>query len=44
MKLRLSTRARGFEAKLAALTRYEAAQDPALQKVVRKILADVRAR
>ena len=39
---RLSTRARGFEAKLAALTRYEAAQDPALQKVVRKILADVR--
>ena len=45
MKLRrLSTRARGFEAKLAALTRYEAAQDPALQKVVRKILADVRKR
>jgi histidinol dehydrogenase len=41
---RLSTRARGFEAKLAALTRYEAAQDPALQKVVRKILADVRKR
>ena len=45
MKLRrLSTHARGFEAKLAALTRYEAAQDPAVQKAVRRILADVRKR
>ena len=45
MKLRrLSTRERNFAAKLAALTRYDAAQDPAVQKAVRKILADVRAR
>ena len=45
MKLRrLSTRSPGFEAKLAALTRYDAAQDPAVQKAVRKILADVRKR
>jgi histidinol dehydrogenase len=45
MKLRrLSTRSRGFAAKLAALTRYDAAQDPAVQKAVRKILADVRKR
>lgn len=45
MKLRrLSTRARGFDAKLAALTRYDAAQDPSVQKAVRKILADVRKR
>jgi histidinol dehydrogenase len=45
MKLRrLSTRDRGFEGKLKALTRYEAAQDPAVQKVVRRILADVRKR
>jgi histidinol dehydrogenase len=41
---RLSTRAPGFDAKLAALTRYDAAQDPAVQKTVRKILADVRRR
>jgi histidinol dehydrogenase len=41
---RLSTRARGFDAKLAALTRYDAAQDPSVQKAVRKILADVRKR
>jgi histidinol dehydrogenase len=41
---RLSTRAAGFDAKLAALTRYAAAQDPAVQKTVRRILADVRAR
>jgi histidinol dehydrogenase len=41
---RLSTRAAGFDAKLAALTRYDAAQDPAVQKAVRKILADVRKR
>ena len=45
MKLRrLSTRANGFERKLAAITRYEAAQDPAVQKAVRAILADVRKR
>lgn len=45
MKLRrLSTRAPGFERKLAALTRYDAAQDPAVQKAVRRILADVRKR
>ena len=45
MKLRrLSTRDAGFDAELAALTRFEAAQDPALQAVVRDILADVRAR
>ncbi len=45
MKLRrLSTAAAGFDAKLAALTRYDAAQDPAVQKAVRKILADVRKR
>jgi len=41
---RLSTRAPGFDAKLAALTRYDAAQDPAVQKTVRRILADVRKR
>ena len=45
MKLRrLSTRENGFERKLAAITRYEAAQDPAVQKAVRAILADVRKR
>ena len=45
MKLRrLSTRDAGFDAELAALTRFEAAQDPAVQAVVRDILADVRAR
>jgi histidinol dehydrogenase len=43
MKLRrLSTAAAGFQAKLAALTRYDAAQDPKVQKAVRAILADVR--
>jgi histidinol dehydrogenase len=42
--LRLSTRAAGFDGKLAALTRYDAAQDPAVQKTVRRILADVRKR
>jgi histidinol dehydrogenase len=41
---RLSTRAPGFDRKLAALTRYDAAQDPAVQKTVRRILADVRKR
>ena len=45
MKLRrLSTRDRGFEASLKALTRYDAAQDPAVQKAVRTILAEVRKR
>jgi len=45
MKLpRLSTRVAGFDAKLAALTRYAAAQDPKVQKAVRAILADVRKR
>ena len=45
MKLRrLSTLARGFDAKLAALTRYDATRDPAVEKTVRRILADVRAR
>jgi histidinol dehydrogenase len=45
MKLRrLSTAAAGFDSKLAALTRYDAAQDPAVQKAVKKILADVRKR
>ena len=45
MKLRrLSTRMAGFDAKLGALTRYQAAQHPALQRTVRRILADVRAR
>jgi histidinol dehydrogenase len=39
---RLSTAAAGFDAKLAALTRYDAAQDPQVQKAVRAILADVR--
>jgi len=41
---RLSTRAAGFDAKLAALTRYDAAQDPQVQGSVRRILADVRKR
>jgi histidinol dehydrogenase len=41
---RLSTRAPGFDSKLAALTRFDAAQDPAVQKAVRRILADVRKR
>jgi histidinol dehydrogenase len=45
MKLRrLSTRDRNFERKLAELTRYEAVQDPAVQKAVRGILAEVRRR
>ncbi|MGQ0546033.1 MAG: histidinol dehydrogenase [Betaproteobacteria bacterium] len=45
MKLRrLSTREAGFAAELAALARYDAAQDPAVQEAVRRILADVRAR
>jgi histidinol dehydrogenase len=45
MKMRrLSTRAAGFDRKLAALTRYDAAQDPKVQATVRRILADVRKR
>jgi histidinol dehydrogenase len=45
MKLRrLSTKDRRFDGKLKALTRYDAAQDPAVQKAVRRILADVRKR
>ena len=45
MKLRrLSTRKPGFEAKLRALTRYDAVQDPKVQATVRRILADVRKR
>jgi histidinol dehydrogenase len=45
MKLRrLSTRDTGFSSKLAALTRYDAAQDPAVQRSVRSIIADVRKR
>jgi histidinol dehydrogenase len=45
MKLRsLSTRDSDFESALLELTRYEAAQDPALQETVRAILADVRRR
>jgi histidinol dehydrogenase len=45
MKLRrLSTRDRAFDRKLGALTRYDAAQDPAVQKSVRRIIADVRAK
>ncbi len=45
MKLRrLSTRAPGFDTELAALTRYEAAQDEAVAATVRGIVADVRAR
>jgi histidinol dehydrogenase len=41
---RLSTRERGFDARLAALTRYEAAQDARLQAAVRAIVAGVRRR
>jgi histidinol dehydrogenase len=45
MKMRrLSTKDQGFEGQLKALTRYDAAQDPAVQKAVRKILVDVRKR
>ena len=45
MKLRrLSTRAAGFDAELARLTRSAPAQDAALQETVRAILADVRRR
>ncbi len=41
---RLSTRDAGFDAALEALTRFDAAQDPAVHDAVRAILADVRAR
>jgi histidinol dehydrogenase len=45
MKLRrLSSSDAGFERELVALTRYEAAQDPAVETAVRAILADVRVR
>jgi histidinol dehydrogenase len=45
MKLRrLSTRTRGFDAKLTALTCGRAAQNPAVEKAVRRIIADVRKR
>jgi histidinol dehydrogenase len=45
MKLRrLSTRGADFDAELAALTRYDAAQDGAVETAVRAILADVRVR
>jgi len=45
MKMRrLSTKDRGFAGRLKALTSYDAAQDPTVQKAVRKILADVRKR
>ena len=45
MKIRrLSTRAPGFDAKLAALTRFEASADAGVERVVRKIIADVRRR
>jgi histidinol dehydrogenase len=41
---RLSTRESGFDAALAALTRFEAAQDPDVEAAVRGILREVRAR
>jgi histidinol dehydrogenase len=41
---RLSTRAAGFDAELAALTRYDAAAEPNVKAVVAGILGDVRAR
>ena len=45
MKLRrLSTASAGFDAELAALTRYEAAQDEAVESATRAIIADVRKR
>ena len=45
MKLRrLSTRAPQFDAELAALTRYEAAQDPQVPRSVSEIIAAVRER
>src|SRR5438105_1479157 len=44
MLRRLSTRTAGFDAKLAALTRYEPGGDAAIRHTVQHILADVRGR
>ncbi len=45
MKLRrLSTRQRDFDARLASLTRYEAAQNAKVERAVRAIIDDVRRR
>ena len=45
MKMRrLSTRVAGFAGRLAALTRYEATGNAGVERVVRKIIADVRKR
>jgi histidinol dehydrogenase len=45
LKLReLDSRAADFAAQLTALTRFEAAQDPAIDEAVASIIADVRAR
>jgi len=41
---RLDSRAAGFDAELARLTRYEATQDEAVEAAVRSIVAHVRAR
>jgi histidinol dehydrogenase len=41
---RLSSREAGFDAALAALTRYDAAQDDSVEATVRTIVAEVRAR
>jgi histidinol dehydrogenase len=41
---RLSTRQRGFDEKLSALTRYEASGNAAVERVVRTIIAEVRKR
>ena len=41
---RLSTRSHGFDAALAALTRYDAAQAPDVKAAVAQILRDVRSR
>ena len=41
---RLSTRDAGFDKALAALTRYESAQDAAVEAAARAIIADVRTR
>jgi histidinol dehydrogenase len=41
---RLSTSAPGFDAELAALTRYETAQDASVEAAVRAIIAEVRSR
>jgi len=41
---RLTSRDPGFDAELAALTRYESVEEPAVEASVRAIIADVRAR